>query len=63
MSEPERGDARWLAVYGAALVAELGREDWLYPADKMYEAMDRCMDEAATIADIELERRQARGLS
>lgn len=57
--KPERGDARWLAVYGAALVAELAQEDWLSPADKM----DGCMAEAEAIADVELERRQARGAS
>lgn len=63
MSAPERGDARWLAVYGAALVAELHRSDWLSPADKMEENMDGSMDEAEAIADCELERRQARGAS
>jgi len=59
MNAPEREDARWLAVYGAAFVAEFAEARRL-GAVLDDEVVDRATEEGEAIADWELERRIAR---
>jgi hypothetical protein len=59
MTAPERGDARWLAVYAAAFVAE-HMEARRLGAALDDESVDRATEEGEALADWELERRIAR---
>lgn len=74
MTAPERGDARWLAVYAAAFVAEhmearrRGRCSCAWPCECECglgaalddESVDRATEEGEALADWEMERRAAR---
>lgn len=58
MTAPKRGDARWLAVYGAAFVAE-HMEARRRGSRGDNEDVDRATEEGEALADWELERRIA----